>query len=226
MKKFLLLLVLFMSTLPSQSDVLRVVCLGDSITGPMPGTHYIEHYPKYADMLQLALETRLGTDNAVVTNCGWAGNTSTQALARVDTQVLPVKPNIVTVLIGGNDFGDSNPDRKPIQEQLRKNLTAIVEKCKAAGAKVLLMEYADPKADDMSKVWKHLNEGNPIIAEVAQAENVPTLELAPAFRAAAKTHPLAELASPIDGVHLSPYGEIVTARSIFFKFQELGWIPK
>jgi lysophospholipase L1-like esterase len=227
MKKLILcLLAVFMSATPILSAELRVVCLGDSITGPMPGTHYIEHYPKYADMLQLVLETHLGTGNAVVTNCGWAGNGSAQALARVDTQVLPVKPSIVTVLIGGNDFSDSSPDRKPINDRLRQNLTAIVEKCKAAGAKVLLLQYADPKADDMSKVWKHLNEGNPVIAEVAKAEGVPTLELAPAFREAAKTHPLAELASPIDGVHLSPYGEIVIARAIFSKFQELGWVSK
>jgi acyl-CoA thioesterase I len=227
MKKLILFVLgIFMSATPVLSSELHVVCLGDSITGPIPGTHYLDHYAKYADLLQFVLETHLGAGNATVTNCGYAGNTSAQALARVDTQVLPVKPDIVTVLIGGNDFGDQSPDRKPINDRLRQNLTAIVEKCKAAGAKVLLLQYADPKADDMSKVWTHLNEGNPVIAEIAKAESVPTLELAPAFREAAKTHPLAELASPIDGVHLNPGGEIVVARAIFFKFQELGWIPR
>jgi lysophospholipase L1-like esterase len=224
MNKLILLLSILMSATPLLSSELRVVCLGDSITGPIPGTHYLDHYAKYADLLQLILETHLGAGKAAVTNCGYAGNGSAQALARVDSEVLPVKPNIVTVLIGGNDFSAQSPDRKPINDRLRQNLTTIVEKCKSVGAKVLLLQYADPKAADMSKVWTHLNEGNPVIAEIAKAEGVPTLELAPAFREAAKTHPLAELASPIDGVHLNPFGEIVIARAIFFKFQELNWI--
>jgi lysophospholipase L1-like esterase len=222
--KALFLSILFMSAISHQATPLRVVCLGDSITGPNPSLHYISQYPKYADMLQLVLETHLGTGNAEVTNRGFAGNTSAQALARVDSEVIPLKPQIVTVLIGGNDFGGGITDAA--KDGLRKNLTEIIEKVKKAGGKVLLLEYADPKAEDMSKVWTHLNAGNPIIAEIAKKEGVPTLELAPAFNEAAKTHPLADLASPIDGVHLNPYGEIVVARSIFFKLQQLGWLKK
>jgi lysophospholipase L1-like esterase len=212
---------------------LRVVCLGDSITGPgpvdsNPGTPperpYLNQYAKYADLLQLVLETHLGAGNVEVFNRGWAGNTSSQALARVDSSVVPLHPQIVTVLIGGNDFGGGVNDAA--MKQLHTNLTAIVDKLKKAGARVLLMEYATPRADDMTNVWTHLNAGNPLIAQVAKEENVPTLELAPAFDAAAKTHPLAELASPHDGVHYNPYGEIVTARAIYFRLRELGWLPK
>jgi lysophospholipase L1-like esterase len=224
MNKLIIVLGFLMTISPALASELRVVCLGDSITGPMPNTHYLDHYAKYADLLQFVLETHLGAGNAVVTNRGFAGNTSTQALARVDTEVVPLKPDIVTVLIGGNDFGGGINDE--VKKKLHENLTTIVDKIKACGGKVLLLQYADPKADDMSKVWTHLNAGNPIIAQVAQEEKVPTLELAPAFREAAKTHPLAELASPIDGVHLNPYGEIVISRAIFFKLQELGWIAK
>ena len=235
----LFLLTLCMTTI--HAAPLRVVCLGDSITGPGPAEpgkpsaveppdatpaqqEYLATYPKYSDMLQLVLETHLGTDQAIVFNRGWAGNTSTQALARVDSSVIPLKPQIVTVLIGGNDFGGGITDA--VKAQLHANLTAIVDKCKAAGAKVLLLEYATPRADDMTNVWVHLNAGNPTIAQVAKEEGVPTLELAPQFDAAAKTHPLRELAGVRDGVHFSPYGEIVTARAIFFKLKELGWLPK
>jgi lysophospholipase L1-like esterase len=224
-KPGLLILGLLMSTMPLISSELRIVCLGDSITGPMPGMRYLDHYAKYADLLQFALETHLGAGNVTVTNCGFAGNSSAQALARVDGEVLPLKPAIVVVLIGGNDFG-GGADRKQVSDRLRQNLTSIVDKVKQAGGKVLLLQYADPKAADMSKVWTHLNAGNAVIASVAQAEGVPTLALAPAFNDAARTHPLAELASPIDGVHLNPYGEIVAARAIFFEFQKLGWISE
>jgi lysophospholipase L1-like esterase len=219
---------------------LRIVCLGDSITGPGPDVagkpaeyepgvaesqqrEYLNSYAKYADFLQLVLETHLGTGQVQVFNCGWAGNTSTQALARVDSSVLPLKPRIVTVLIGGNDFGGGITDA--VKAQLHANLTAIVDKCKAAGAKVLLLEYATPRAADMTHVWVHLNAGNPVTAQVAKEEGVPTLELAPLFDEAAKTHHLDELASPNDGVHYNPYGEIVTARAIYFKLRDLGWLP-
>jgi lysophospholipase L1-like esterase len=225
MKKVILLLVFFMIASPLFASELTVVCLGDSITGPRPNTEYLDHYSKYADLLQLILETRLGAGKAKVVNRGYAGNTSTQALARVDEEVVPLKPDIVVILIGGNDYG-SKADPQGIAAVLRQNLMSMIDKVKKAGGKVLLLQYADPKADNMEKVWTHLNAGNPVIAEVAKQENVPTLELAPAFREAAKTHPLADLASPTDGVHLNPYGEIVVARTIFFKLQDLGWIPK
>jgi lysophospholipase L1-like esterase len=237
---FFLLAVL--TTTPAVAAEFRVVCLGDSITGPGPENtagfaagsdsiadagaqrDYLNQYSKYADLLQLVLETHLGEGRVVVVNRGWAGNTSSQALARVDSSVVPLHPQIVTVLIGGNDFGGG--DTEAVKQQLHANLSAIVDKCRKAGAHVLLLEYAAPRAHAMSKVWTHLDAGNPIIAQVAREQDVPTLELAPAFDAAAKTHPLADLASPIDGVHYNPYGEIVTARAIYFKLRELGWLPQ
>jgi lysophospholipase L1-like esterase len=239
---FRLLALLALSMISSLAAPFRVVCLGDSITGPGPDAagkpaeydasgmtpsqqrEYLNAYAKYADYLNLVLETHYGEGKAQAINRGWAGIDSTNTLARMDTAVLPLKPDVITIMIGGNDFGGGVTDA--VKAQLHKNLTAIVDKCKAAGVKVLLIEYATPRAADMSHVWTHLNAGNPTIAQVAKEENVPTLELAPLFDAAAKTHHLDELASPYDGVHYNPYGEIVTARAIFFKLKELGWLPK
>lgn len=216
-------IVFCMTVSPAFASEFTIVCLGDSLTGPHRDTGYLAHYAKYPDLLQFALETHLGVGKLKVVNRGCAGNTSTQALARVDAEVVPLKPNIVIVLIGGNDYARQT-DLPRAADVLRQNLRAIVGTVKRAGGRILLLQYPDPKAENMAQVWTLLNAGNPVIAEAAREENVPTLELAPAFRAAAQTHPWAELASPIDGVHLNPYGEIVVARTIFFKLQELGWI--
>jgi lysophospholipase L1-like esterase len=205
------------------STMLTVVCLGDSITGAMPDVRYLDKYAKWSDLLQLALETHLGVGKAAVINRGHAGNSSTQALARVDGQVLPLRPDVVIVLIGGNNFGNQS-DVHTATARLRDDLTAIVAKVKKAGSKILLLQYPTPRAERMEQIWTHLNAGNPVIAEVARRENVATLELAPAFDEAAKTHPLDELASAIDGVHLNPYGEIVIARAVFFELRRLGWL--
>ena len=206
------------------TPALRIVCLGDSITGGNPAQRYLDKYSKWSDLLQLTLETHLGLGQVEVINRGHAGQTSTESLARVESQVLPHQPHIVIVLLGANNFSPKN-DSGSAPAILRDDLIAITSQLKAAGiTKILLLQYPEPKADEMSQVWVHANLGNPIIAEVAARETVPTLDLAPAFREAAQSHPLAELASPVDGIHLNPYGEIVLARAVFFKLRDLGWI--
>ena len=201
----------------------RLICFGDSITGPHPETRYLEHYLKWSDLLQLALETHLGVGAVEVLNRGWAGSNSTQAVARLDKDVLAVHPDVVVILIGGNDF-DPAAEREGRAVEFERNLTTIVRRMKEEGTRVLLLQYAEPRSDDMTKVWTHLNAGNGIISEVGNREGIPILSLETGFAEAAKTHPLAELINRIDGVHLNPYGEIVVARSVFFKLRELGWL--
>jgi len=215
---------------PRQPGVLRVVCLGDSLTGDRPGKLYLHQYLKWSDLLALALESRLGTGKAEVFNAGWGGDaTYTKGdkpggLKRVDTDVLPFQPDIAVVLIGGNNYSDKTKSPEEITARYREDLNGIVSKIKGAGIKVLLLQYPEPKAEDMSKVWTHLDDGNPIVAEIAKAQQVPTLELAPAFAEAAKTRPLPTLLNGTDGVHLQPYGEVVLARTVFLKLAELGWV--
>lgn len=213
----------FMTVSPIAAPTLRVVCFGDSITGPHPETRYLEHYLKWSDLLQLVLETHLGVGKVEVVNRGWAGSSSVQAVARLDGEVLAVKPDIVVVLIGGNDFGNS-ADPRQAATNLHSNLTGIVDRTKASGIKILLVQYAEPKAADMEKVWRHLVDANPVIAEVGRQTNVPTLSLESAFAKAAETHGLEELVNSVDGVHLNPYGEVVLTRAVFFKLQDMGWI--
>ena len=211
------------STVAVPAFALRIVCFGDSITGPHPETRYLENYLKWSDLLQLILETHLGPGKVEVLNRGWAGSTSAQAVARFAGEVLALKPDIVIVLIGGNDFGNSTDPRQAARD-LKHNLMSIVDGLRKAEGKVLLLQYAEPKADQMEKVWRHLDAANPVIAEVARQERLPTLALAPAFAEAAKTHPQADLTNPVDGVHLNPYGEVVLARAVFLKLLDLNWV--
>ncbi len=208
----------------------RVVCFGDSITGDQPGQPYLHQYLKWTDLLGLVLETHLGEGRAEVLNRGHGGDGTSPrgdrpgAVRRLESQVLDLKPDVAVVLIGGNNFAARNRDPEEIADELRRDLTAMVRRMKEAGIRVLLVQYHTPKAEDMSRVWTHLDRANPIIAEVAAAEEVPTLELAPAFREAETRQPLHALTHPVDGVHLAPYGEIVVARAVFGKLRELGWL--
>lgn len=216
--------------IPRTEGVFRVVAFGDSITGDRPGIAYRHQYIKWSDVLQAILETQLGEGKAEVLNMGFAGDRTFAAgdrpgaVNRVESNILAQQPDVAVILIGGNNMGGRNVDTEAMLARTREDLTLIVRQVREAGIEVLLLQYTEPKAEDMSRVWSHLNDVNPAIAAVAEAEGVPTLELTPHFAHAAQTLPLNALLNPVDGVHLQPYGELVIGRAVAAKLNQLGWI--
>lgn len=217
-------------SVPRDEGVFRVVAFGDSITGDRPGIAYRHHYIKWSDVLQTILEVQLGDGKAEVLNMGFAGDRTFAAgdrpgaVNRVESNILAQNPDVAVILIGGNNMGMRNRDRDELLAQTEEELTQIVRQVKEAGIQVLLLQYTEPKAEDMSRVWTHLDDVNPVIAKVAEAEGVPTLELAPYFARAAERLPLNALLNATDGVHLQPYGELVVGRAVASKLIELGWL--
>lgn len=216
---------------------MKLVCLGDSITG-QPN---LRLFLKYSFILDCMFEARLGPGAVEVVNRGIAGDTTMGALRRLQGDVIDQRPDIVTILLGGND-GCQKLD----PAQTRANLVEIVRKIKAIGAKVLLMQYhCLPNPEHPETAWTLLQANNALIAEVANAEAVPCLDLSSPLSAALETTtwelagrddatgiadwrltPITQshLASDIDGVHLNPAGELVIARTVFAKLLSLGWI--
>ena len=221
-----------LEALPRTEGVFRVVAFGDSITGDRPGIAYRQHYIKWTDIVQAMLEVQIGEGKAEVLNMGFAGDRTFAAgdrpgaINRVESNILAQQPDLAVILIGGNNLRMRNRDPDELAERTRRELTEIVRQVNEAGIKVLLLQYAEPKAENMSKVWTHLDDVNPIIAEVAEAEGVPTVALAPYFAAAEEDLPLDALLNPTDGVHLRPYGELIVARVVVAKLNKLGWIKK
>jgi acyl-CoA thioesterase-1 len=103
-----------------------IVTLGDSLTAGL-GVAADEAYPA---RLQQRLR-REGYDYRVV-NAGVSGDTTAGGLRRVDW-ALRAKPAIVIVALGANDGLRGQP-----VAALRDNLTRIVERLQAGGARVLL----------------------------------------------------------------------------------------
>jgi acyl-CoA thioesterase-1 len=125
--RVLLGLVLLLAAGPVFADERVIVALGDSLTAGL-GVAADEAYPA---LLEHRLR-RAGFTYRVV-NAGVSGDTSAGGLRRLDW-VLRSRPEIVIVALGANDGLRGLP-----VATLRDNLTAIVTRLQAGGARVLLV---------------------------------------------------------------------------------------
>ncbi|HTQ56043.1 MAG TPA: arylesterase [Bryobacteraceae bacterium] len=103
-----------------------IVAFGDSLTagfGADPGKSYPDFLQQDLDRAHLAYR---------VVNAGISGETTTDALARLNT-VIALKPDVVIVEFGGNDGLRGLP-----VTTTRANLDQIIGALLAAGARVLL----------------------------------------------------------------------------------------
>jgi len=120
---------------------ITLVCLGDSLTAGYGATASFEEdksksYPAY-------LEKK---DNISVINAGVSGDTTTQALARVDSDVLPEYPEIIIILLGANDFFKNIPF-----STTQDNFQQIIEKVDDGNRKIYLAKfYTDAMASLIS----------------------------------------------------------------------------
>ena len=87
--------------LRASQEPVRVVCLGDSVTGVYYHTGGRRAYP---EMVQVALQRLYPNAQIEVFNAGIGGNTTGDALNRLDSDVLSRKPHLVTVMFGLNDM--------------------------------------------------------------------------------------------------------------------------
>ena len=121
----------------------NIICFGDSITmgyGVDPG----QDYPSFLARLV----------NLRVINAGIDGETSTEAIQRVETDVLNKDPLLVIVEFGGNDF----LKKVPLEETL-KNTENIVKKILASGAMVAIADVsANVVMENYRKGFKRLSK--------------------------------------------------------------------
>ena len=111
--------------------------LGDSITrGARKG---VEPGEAYVARLQAAL--REAGLVARVHNAGIGGERTDQALARLDSEIIAQRPDIVTVMYGTNDsWVDAGKTGSRLSERTyTENLREMVRRLRTAGARVVLM---------------------------------------------------------------------------------------
>jgi acyl-CoA thioesterase-1 len=106
----------------------NIIAFGDSLTAGY-GASAGEDYPSRLSILT----------GSTIINAGVSGDTTDEALARLDTDVLAHDPRIVIVGLGGNDYLRSVPI-----SATEANLRAIIHKIHDAHAMVVLLGFRFP----------------------------------------------------------------------------------
>lgn len=118
-----------------------IVCFGDSLTAGY-GAGKDEDYPSVL---------RAKVDLPVI-NAGVGGNTTADALVRLEQDVLTHNPKIVIITLGANDFM-----RKLPAEEVVRNMGTIIDRIQEKGAMVVWARvkaglFGDAYGEDLKKL--------------------------------------------------------------------------
>ncbi|HEV8583891.1 MAG TPA: arylesterase [Methylomirabilota bacterium] len=193
LRALVLLIALLGAASPAFAFERVVAFLGDSLTAGL-GVAPEEAYPAL-------LEARIKREGYPyrALNAGVSGDTSAGGLRRVDW-VLKLRPAVVVVALGANDGLRGQP-----VDALRDNLMRIVERAKAADARVLLAGMRPPPnyGDEYARAFAAA------YADVAKATGVP---LAPFLLDGVAGDP--RLNQP-DGIHPTVEGQRIIAERLW-----------
>lgn len=130
MRRIALALIMFLGSLGAGAETLLV--LGDSISAGY-GLNRLE------DGWVALLREKLRSRGVEVVNASISGDTTAGGLTRIDELLPRVKPSLVIIELGGNDGL-----RGLTPAQMKTNLTGMIGKARAAGARVLLLGMRIP----------------------------------------------------------------------------------
>lgn len=172
-----------------------MVSLGDSIT---------DGYT-YQILLAQAL-SEAGQKAPRIVNAGVASDTAAMMLARLDRDVFPYKPGLVTIMAGSNDVG-----RGVTTADYEATVESIVSKLDAAGIKVILLTppIMGPKHAERNAGLESYIEA---LERIAKKHNYSIARVHESMRAAAAEKPVNLLSA--DDIHLSYAGYRVMTRAI------------
>jgi lysophospholipase L1-like esterase len=215
--RFCFLVAVFLFVLPPlcRADLLvkdgqKVAFLGDSIT--QYGWYWPGGYVKLVTTGFAGMGVHITPIPA-----GVSGNTSADMLARVDTDVISKKPDWVTISCGVNDVwrGPAGVALEPYKQ----NMTTIVDKCQAAGIRVLIMTSTPIGEDLLHGNNETLIPYNDFLRQLAQERHLPLAEQNGAFQAAIRAAgPHLGYVVSKEGLHPNSDGNQLMAKTLLEAF--------
>lgn len=150
---------------------------------------------------------------------GISGHKSNQMLARLEKDVISRKPEWMTLSCGVNDVWHGA--KGVALEDYKKNITAIVDQCQAAGIKVVILTATMIKEDQSNELNQKLVPYNEFLRELAKEKKCLLADLNNEMQEALKTFPEdAPKGKQLtgDGVHMNALGNRMMARGILKAF--------
>lgn len=205
-----------------------VVAFGDSITRG----YGVPADEGWVELLSERLKGDNGKKAIPVFNAGSNGNTSTEGLKRIESEVLVHMPGLVLVEFGGNDA--DHTARAVSVDKFKGNLLTIIEKIRSRGGEVALLtfppiinEWHATRSDPYYVRWGGLDQCveqyRQCTRDVAKLQTVSLFDLDRFLRALIAGKCKAAFINP-DGVHLTPEANQLISAAIlkFLKDQAMA----
>jgi len=197
----------------------RIIFFGDSLTNLAGEEQPKEHVTKgYVRIVRETLHSKHKDKKIEVDWVATGGHTVPDLLERVDRDVIAKKPTIVVIQIGCIDA------RRIPKETFQTNLEELIDKLQNAGVQVVqcTLTSVGEKHDGTNAGDPKLDEFAQVEREVAQAKNIPFIDLRKAFVGYWKKHNLDNKPSGIltyDGNHFNQQGHDFVAEQMLAKFK-------
>ena len=112
-----------------------------------------------------------------VVNMGYSGNTSRDLLNRLERDILSLKPDYLSVMIGANDVWrqfdtPQIPENSVLPEEYRENLIKIVRLSKTVTSNIILMTPVYWESSLTDAMSARMREYGQIVREVSAQEKV------------------------------------------------------
>jgi lysophospholipase L1-like esterase len=197
---------------PIIKDGQKLAFLGDSITQQGAGQP-----SGYVRLVVSGLEANGIKVEPVFAGIG--GHKSNDMLARLDRDVLGMKPDFMTLSCGVNDVWHG--ERGVPLEAYKKNITEICDKAQAAGTKVVVLTATMILEDQANANNQKLVAYNDFLRTLAKARKLPLADLNADMQAAVLAAKAANAPKPnksnyltSDGVHMAPPGDQLMAEGV------------
>jgi lysophospholipase L1-like esterase len=153
---------------------INIVCHGHSVPSGYFKTPVVDTFNAYPHLLHEALKSQYpyAVINVIVTAIG--GENSESGSKRFEADVLALRPDVITIDYGLNDRGMG-------VDKAKGNLTAMIEKAKAKGIKVLLLTPTGDTSAAMNDPQDPLNQQAEMIRGLAAEQQVGLVDSLKAF---------------------------------------------
>ena len=160
----------------------KFVLAGDSVTDmgrtqPIGQGLFNPHGTGYPNVIQGLLTSVYPDFFISVVNMGYSGNTSRDLLNRLERDILSLKPDYLSVMIGANDVWrqfdtPQIPENSVLPEEYRENLIKIVRLSKTVTSNIILMTPIYWESSLTDAMSARMREYGQIVREVSAQEKV------------------------------------------------------